>query len=204
MRKYEISLIVAHSKNLVIGKGNSLPWKLKDDLSWFKSITQNKPIIMGSKTFESIGRKPLPNRINVVLTKNIFGIDNDFGELNYSEFNNNQFGSFSVRKYEKFKISTATSLESALDYFDVMDTRHNEIFIIGGSKLYNYSIDIVDNIYRSVVDCTIDGDAYFPEINEDDWEKQIINSFEKNERNEFSFEVQKLTRKKHILSSIIS
>jgi dihydrofolate reductase len=191
MRKYNLSLIVAHSNNLVIGKENSLPWKLKDDLKWFKNKTLNKPIIMGSNTFKSLGNKPLPKRLNMVLTNNQINLDE---EIIYSEFNRNEFGSYSFKKTEKFDFFTASSLESALYYFDNIDPRHEELMIIGGSKLYNYAISNVDIIYRTIVDCDIDGDAYFPKINESEWKIEDLNQFEKNEENEYSFKIQKLTK----------
>ena len=115
-----LSLIVARSKNHAIGKENKLLWDLPTDMAWFKEKTKGKPIIMGRKTYESIGSKPLPNRMNVVVTSN---------RISGTYF--------------------ANSLENALlTVKDVLDEQVPEIMLIGGSQLYHYALSkgLIDRI----------------------------------------------------------
>ncbi len=132
-----ISHIVACSENNVIGVNGELPWHLSEDLKRFKRLTSNHVIIMGRKTHESIG-KPLPNRVNVIITR----------QLNY----------------DAKGCLVAASLEDALKVSEVND---DEIFIIGGGEIYKQSIDIVDTIYMTRVYGEIKGDAYYPDIPSD-------------------------------------
>lgn len=134
-----ISIIVAKSVNNVIGIQNKIPWNLSEDLKRFKSITSNHTVIMGRKTYESIG-KPLPNRLNIIITKN------------------------NKKKFTEDNIIVVDSLSKAL----LKSPSDKEIFIIGGGQIYSEAIsrNIPDQLIITEVLQTYDGDAFFPEINE--------------------------------------
>ena len=134
-----ISLIVAASTNNVIGAKGNLPWRLSADLKRFKALTMGKPIVMGRKTYESIGR-PLPGRQNIVITRQ----DN----------------------YAPEGCTVAQSVDAALAAADAP-----EIMIIGGGHIYEAFIPMAERIYLTRVDADIDGDTYFPEISEDQWQE---------------------------------
>lgn len=135
----KISHIVACTENLLIGRENKIPWYIPEDLKFFKRMTMGRPIIMGRRTFESIGG-PLPGRLNIVLTRN------------------------KIRYLETKGIVTFDSLPQALAYCKKEKKRWgNEVFIIGGSQLYNYSSNLIDTIYMTCIRTEIGGDAFYPE-----------------------------------------
>lgn len=128
-----ISLIVAISQNRVIGRENKLPWHLPDDLKYFRRITKGNPVIMGRKTFESIGR-PLPQRQNIVVSRD--------------------------PSYLAEGCEVVNSLEQALKAAD----SEKETFIIGGADLYRQSLELVNRIYLTEVQASVEGDSFFPEL----------------------------------------
>ena len=132
------SIIVAVANNLAIGKDNALPWHLPADLKYFKSVTMGKPILMGRKTFESIGR-PLPGRQNIVLTRDKNWHADDVTIVH--DYN-----------------------EAALAVKGV-----DEIMVIGGAQIYASMLENTACLYVTEVDCHVDGDAFFPEINPEIW-----------------------------------
>ena len=140
-----ISHVVALSNNRVIGKNNDLPWNLKTDLKHFREYTTNKILIMGRKTFESIGR-PLPNRTNIIVSKTIQSIE---GAEVFSDLN--------------------SALSKAKEKCETLDK--NEIVIIGGGFLFNDTLHIVNKLVLTRVDCEIDGDIFYPEIDLLNWNK---------------------------------
>lgn len=155
-----LSAIVAMSENHVIGNENRLPWHLPADLQHFKQVTLGKPIIMGRKTFQSIGR-PLPGRQNIVVSR----------DAHFLAEGCNVVG----------------SIEAALQ----LVTEQEEVFVIGGVHLYEQMLPLVRRLYLTVIHKDIQGDAYFPEINFDDWvmvERVDHQADEKNEY-DYSFEV---------------
>ena len=157
-----ISHLVAVSNNKVIGKDNDLPWKLKKDLLHFKNYTVGKTILMGRKTFESIGR-PLPNRNNFMVSttlKNVAGA-------------------------EVFK-----SLDSAIENVSPGE----EVVIIGGGYLFRESVNFFNKLVLTQVDCEIDGDIFYPEVDLDQWTLQESEDFKKDEDNEFNFSVKTFTK----------
>ena len=160
-----ISHVVAMSNNNVIGVNNKLPWQLKDDLEHFKEYTTGKIIIMGRKTFESIGR-PLPNRQNYVISSNLREIDG------ISIFQNLENAIIAAKKYNK-------DLDSA-----------QEIAIIGGGYLFRDSINYFNKLVLTRVDCEIDGDVYYPKIDLKNWELESSENFLKNEVNQYDFSVE--------------
>lgn len=142
MTNPKISAIVAMSENRVIGDDNQLPWHLPGDLKHFKTITSGHPILMGRKTYESIGR-PLPNRTNIVITRN-HGFHAD--------------GCIVVK-----------SVEEAMTHAEKI--QKDEIFIIGGAEVYKQLLPQIERIYLTVVHEIFEGDAFFPELNEKEWKK---------------------------------
>ena len=130
-----INIIVAVGKNNVIGKNNDLVWKgVPGDLKRFKEITSGHPIIMGRKTFESIGNKALPNRTNIVITRN-----------------------------KELKIPSCIicgSLEEAIKEASDID---DQIFIIGGGEIYKQAINLADRLYITLIDAEADGNVLFPD-----------------------------------------
>ena len=160
-----ISHLVALSNNFVIGVDNDLPWKLKKDLKHFSTYTQNKAIIMGRKTYQSIGR-PLPNRKNIVISST----------LNAQE-------SLEV-------VSTLEQgIEVASDWSKAM-AKSKEIVLIGGGYVFEDSINIVNKLILTRVDCEIDGDVFYPKIDLNNWEKVSIESFKRDVENEYDFSIE--------------
>ena len=143
-----LSLIVAVSENGVIGRENALPWHLPGDLKRFKAITMGKPIIMGRKTFESIGR-PLPGRTNIVLTR----------DANFSHDG----------------VETALDLAEALRVAQERTgtSEDDEAMIIGGAGIYKLALPSAHRIYLTEVHMTVSGDTYFPDINRRDWSETV-------------------------------
>ena len=158
-----ISHVVALSNNNVIGVNNDLPWKLKKDLAHFKEYTNNKIIIMGRKTFESIGR-PLPNRINFVVSK-------------------------TIKDIEGAHVFTSTQ-DALLNANNLcVENEHKEIVIIGGGYLFRETLDVVNKLVLTRVNCDIDGDVYYPEINLEGWKETSSVKYEKDSENEYDFNV---------------
>jgi dihydrofolate reductase len=139
-----LAMIVAQSANRVIGNGNRLPWHLPEDLKYFKRVTLGKPIIMGRKTFESIGR-PLPGRCNIVITRD---------EQWHAE------GVVVVRTPE-----AAIEQAAAQALVDGVD----EALVIGGAEIYRQLLPQVERLYLTQVHAEVDGDACFPVLEPSDW-----------------------------------
>ena len=136
----EIVLVVAMSENRVIGHDGDLPWKISADLKHFKTVTMGHPIIMGRKTWDSIGR-PLPGRENIVITRN--------------------------PDFEVDGVVRAPSVEEALNR--CRDAGADKAMIIGGGQIYADVIDIADTIELTEVHEVVDGDTVFPEIPSEVW-----------------------------------
>jgi dihydrofolate reductase len=142
------SLIVAVAQNGVIGKANGeMPWHVKEEFKHFKDTTFGFPVIMGRKTFETLG-KPLKGRLNIIITRN----------KNYS-----------VRFDD---VLIFDSLENAIKYCE--EKKYEIIFIIGGGEIYSQAIDIVDEMIISRMKFQADGEVKFPKIIESDWEVEKI------------------------------
>lgn len=160
-----LSLIVAFDKNRVIGKGVELPFKQKTDLKRVKELTTGQTIIMGSKTFESLGNKPLPNRKNIVLVRDI--------EDKHSEYSNLVFLSWDyLDRLEEF-----------------IDTE--EAFVFGGAFTYKKLLPLVDKFYLTEVLGEVEGDdlVYFPEIDFSGWKLEEESAvFPADEENEFDWQ----------------
>tara|TARA_B100001250_G_scaffold39138_1_gene31159 strand:- start:20 stop:538 length:519 start_codon:yes stop_codon:yes gene_type:complete len=152
----KVNLIVAVSENNVIGVENDLPWNLPNDMSYFKKITSGHCVIMGRKNYLSIPKKfrPLPNRKNIILTKD---------------------SSFKADQCEIFN-----SLEKALEY--CKSTGEENPFVIGGGELYKYAIEkkMIDIIYLTKIHAKIEGDTFFPKLNLQNW-KTVSRKFNKRD-----------------------
>lgn len=155
-----ISIIVAMAKNRAIGINNKLPWDMPADLKYFHDNTIGKPVIMGQKTFESIGRI-LPDRTNIVLT-----LDKGF--------------SFPG-------VKVVYSIEEAIGI--AKDTGAQEAMICGGASIYRQFLPLSDRLYLTIIDTEIDGDAFFPEIDFNKWKevKKIENKKDKENKFNYTF-----------------
>lgn len=169
MTKY--SIIVAADENNVIGKiGTMLPWHLKTDLQRFKKLTENSAVILGRKCFESIG-KPLPNRLNVVVSSN------DMYDPGYNG------------------VIVKQTLQMAADYIN--SKYIPEAFIIGGGTIYRQCIDIVNKIYLTRVHTIIeDGNVFFPELDMSKWDIEHSEDVPADKDNDFDTTFMILRRKR--------
>lgn len=159
----QLSIIVAVSENNAIGKDNKLLWHLPADLRHFKAITTGHTIIMGRKTYESIG-KPLPNRRNVVITR----------QANYAA--------------EGVEI-----VNSIADAIALTATDEN-VFIIGGDEIYKQTLASCNKIYLTRVHQYYDGDAFFPELSADDWQEIEKIDYLPDEKNTLPYSFATLER----------
>ena len=155
----KVSIIAAVSKNFVIGYKGKIPWHIPEDLKRFKKITSGHHVIMGRKTFESIGH-PLPNRINIILTRN--------------------------KNYKADGCRVVNSLQEALTKAKI--SKDKEVFIIGGEQIYNLALPIADKIYLTQVHHNFKGDSFFPKINTDNWKEISRQPHLKDTINPFSYD----------------
>ena len=165
------SIIVAIGNNNEIGKNNKLLWHIPEDLKKFKEITQGKTVIMGRNTYESIG-KPLPNRHNIVLSKNLKSLSSNDNIKNDSYHKKNIE---KTQNSEKFKCNE--KLEICDDFSKIVENYKNsdeEVFIIGGAQVYKKALEsgIVEKLYISHIDFSDnEADTYFPKIDYNAWKK---------------------------------
>ncbi|MBV9988792.1 MAG: dihydrofolate reductase [Chitinophagaceae bacterium] len=163
-----ISLVVAASTNNAIGKHNQLLWHLPNDMKFFKNTTWAMPVIMGRKTFESMGNKPLNGRLNIVITR-----QNDW----------NAAGTVK-----------ANSLKNAIDLAAKQD--YQECFVIGGGEIFRESMALADRIYLTRVDADLDGDVFFPEIDSSVFRLEDKQDFEADAKHAYSYHFQRWQRNK--------
>ena len=149
-----ISLIVAASTNNAIGIGGDLPWRLSDDLKRFKAVTMGKPIVMGRKTWDSIGR-PLPGRQNIVVTRQ--------------------------PEFSAEGCDVVASVAEAIAIAGDVD----EVMVIGGSQIYELALPLADRIYLTRVHAEVEGDAFFPAVDESRWRLSSDERHAADERNDF-------------------
>lgn len=156
----EINLIVAKSSNNVIGSNNELLWKIPNDLKYFKKVTTNSVVIMGRKTFESIG-KILPNRLNIIISKQ----SGDLKEI-YKGCKNCLF-------FDNFN-----------DMFLFINDQdlYKNIFVIGGGEIYKYFIEnnLINKFYITEIKQEFEGDTYFPDVDLSNYKKETVDSGEYN------------------------
>jgi len=142
-----ISIIAALAKNGVIGKDNQLPWGIKKDMKRFKKLTLKKPVIMGRKTYKSIG-KPLPDRINIILTRK--------------------------KNLEIPGCKTFNSIKKVLEFTKEFE----ETFVIGGDSIYKQFLPLTKKMYLTIIDKEFGGDTYFPDYNNEKWKKVEEENFD--------------------------
>lgn len=149
-----VSIIAARARNHVIGAGNTIPWHIPDDFKHFKRTTMGKPLVMGRKTFESIGGKPLPGRPHIVVTRQA-----DMPPMDH--------------------VTYVSSLETAIEMAKKIawDTGMDEIFIAGGAQIYTAAMALTDRLYLTIIDRDFEGDAFFPPIDSQDWTETSRSGF---------------------------
>ncbi len=159
MRK---ALMVAMARNRVIGRNNKLPWYLPEDLRYFKQVTLGKPIIMGRKTHESIGR-PLPGRLNLVITRDA--------------------------QWHSDGVSVVHSLEQALEQaqHQALIDGCEEVVIIGGSQIYTEALPVVDRLYITEVHAEVEGDTLFPVVDWHQWAESAREDHSASENNPYDY-----------------
>ena len=161
-----LSLLVAASENNVIGKDNKLPWHLPNDLKYFKNLTWGMPILMGRKTFESIG-KALPGRKSIVITRN-----ND---------------------WQREGVEVVHSIEEAIQKAEGYGVK--EIFVIGGAEIFKTALPVANRIYLTRIHHNFDGDVYFPQVSEQEWDLTSSRFCEADEKNIYNHTYQVWDRK---------
>ena len=166
-----LSLVVARAANGVIGRDGDLPWRLKSDLALFKANTLGKPIIMGRKTWDSLPRKPLPGRMNVVLSRD---------------------GSFEPNQAvvcESFLEAVQMAKEQAED--DGVD----EVCVIGGRALFEMALPKAKRLYLTEVDAQVDGDVTFPDFDEAAWTEVRREAYPAGDGDDHAFTFRVLERR---------
>jgi len=149
-------MIAAMSTNRVIGINNQLPWHMPADLKHFKSLTINKPVVMGRKTYESIG-KPLPNRQNIIVTKQA--------------------------NYRASGCDVVNSIDAAIN---AAEAKH-EIMIIGGANLFEQCLPLAKRLYLTVIETNIAGDTFFPNWNKEEWTITSRESHQPDDKNQHPY-----------------
>ncbi|MFF2752845.1 dihydrofolate reductase [Psychrobacillus sp. NPDC058041] len=134
-----ISLIVAHDPNRVMGLDNKMPWHIPGDLAYFKNKTMSKAIVMGRKTYESIGRV-LPGRKNIIITRN-----------------------------PSYKVDGAEVVSSIEEALKIAESFHEEVMIIGGEQIFKEVLSKADRLYITYIQNVFEGDTFFPPYNSDEW-----------------------------------
>jgi dihydrofolate reductase len=150
VKKPRLVLVAAVAENGVIGLDGGMPWRLPGDLKHFKRTTLGKPVIMGRRTFDSIGRKPLPGRTNIVVSRDLEA------RLEESE-------KWGVHRASNFNLALAIAR------FDAEKNNIAEIAVIGGAQLYAEALPHADRLYLTEVHTKVDGDVRFPAFNRAEW-----------------------------------
>jgi dihydrofolate reductase len=161
-----LSLVVAASTNNAIGKNNELLWRLPNDMKFFKNTTWGMPVIMGRKTFESLG-KALAGRTNIVITRK--------------------------ENWHPEGIKVAKNLEQALVAAAATDAK--EAYVIGGGEIYAQTLPLANRVYLTRVHTTLEGDTYFPAINESEWQLLSQLDFPADEKHAYAYSFQVWQRK---------
>ncbi len=169
MTPMRLSMLVAMARNRVIGQGNQLPWHLPADLKYFKSLTMGHAIVMGRQTYESIGR-PLPGRINIVITRQV--------------------------ALKIPGVIVVNSIEGAVQKCQENSAvNNNESFIIGGENLYRQTLQYCQRLYITEIQKDFEGDVFFPELNLNDWEETQRDKHFSEDNDTFEYHFVILNRK---------
>jgi len=158
----KISIIVAAAENNAIGKNNELLCYLPNDLKFFKTTTWASVVVMGRKTFESLGNKTLPGRTNVIITRN--------------------------RDWHFEGTINASSIESAIVI--ATELGYKELFIAGGGDIYRQALPMADTMYITRIHAELEGDTFFPVFSETEWQKKKTVEFYKDEKHAYDFSVE--------------
>jgi len=161
-----ITLVVAASENNAIGLNNQLLWNLPKDMRFFKNTTWGMPILMGRKTFESMGSKPLNGRLNIIITRNKNWVNED--------------------------VTVVHTMEEAITLADKFS--YKELLVIGGGEIYEMALPLAQKIWLTRVHTTIEGDVYFPKLNTE-WEMVSSTQNTADEKHKFSFDFECWKRK---------
>lgn len=167
----KLTMIAAQAENRVIGRNNQLPWYLPEDLKYFKRVTMGKPIIMGRKTYESIG-KPLPGRTNIVLT--------------------------SQPGFSAEGVVVCHSMDEAVEHASAVAEVNgcDEAVVIGGEAIYTEMLPRADRIYLTEVHAQVEGDAFFPAFDRGDWQEVARESFARSGPNPYDYSFVVLDRRR--------
>jgi len=166
-----LALVVARARNGVIGRDGALPWRLKSDMAWFKANTLGKPVIMGRKTWESLPRKPLVGRTNIVLSRD------------------QSFETIGALVCETFSEAVQIAREQAAE--DGVD----EVCVIGGSTLFEAALPKAKRLYLTEVEAEVAGDVTFPVFDEGTWVEISRESHAAGEQDEYPFTFRVLERR---------
>lgn len=195
-----ITLIVAASENNVIGRDGDLPWRLSGDLKRFKRLTMDHCLIMGRKTYESIGR-PLPGRVSIVLTRSPSGETKSLSpsgggargggtlsasEPNYVPPSAHQTSPNPSLPGRGASLLYAHSIEEALSLVLTTDMSHDQAFVTGGGEVYRLALPLAHRVYLTRVHTTVDGDATFPELNPSEWKLVEAEGCPADDKNEYA------------------
>ena len=162
---------VARARNGVIGRGGELPWRLPGDLAFFKKMTLGKPVIMGRKTWDSLPKKPLPGRMNIILSRD---------------------GSFEPEGAvvcETFSEAVQIGREQAAD------DGVGEVCVIGGAALFELALPKAKRVYLTEVNAEVEGDVFFPAFNEADWREVWREEHPADDKNQFAFTLRELEKR---------
>ncbi|MFS0863277.1 dihydrofolate reductase [Fredinandcohnia sp. 179-A 10B2 NHS] len=152
-----ISLLLAMDKNQLIGKDNDLPWRLPADLAYFKRVTMGHPIIMGRKTYDSIGR-PLPGRENIIVTRD-----------------------------RNYQVEGCKVVHSIDEIVQLGSETKEELFVIGGSEIFKEILPYADRLYITEIDEVFEGDTYFPAFKKNEWNLISSEKGIKDEKNPYEY-----------------
>ncbi len=166
-----LALVVARARNGVIGKDGGLPWRLRSDLQRFKAVTMGKPCIMGRRTWDSLPLKPLPGRLNLVLTKD--------------------------ESFEAKGAVVCTTLDEAVEIAreQAMDDGVDEVCVIGGTALFDMALPRAKRLYLTEVEAEPEGDAVFPAFDEGAWVEVSSEAVAAGEKDDHDFVFRVLERK---------
>lgn len=162
----KIALIVAVADNNVIGAGNSIPWYCPADLQYFKKTTLGSPVLMGRMTYESLKIKPLPNRQNIVVSR------------------------------DKTLICDGCDVVSSLEEGLELSRHEETLFVIGGANIYQQSIQLADELYITYVDVKVEGDRFFPVLDLSEWELVREQHYLADDNNPHHMKFKFFTRRK--------
>jgi dihydrofolate reductase len=166
---------VARARNGVIGANGDIPWRLKSDMALFKATTLGKPVIMGRKTWESLPRRPLPGRMNIVITR-----DGSYSEMGMSR------GALICERFdEAVQIAREQAEEDEVD----------EVCVIGGAALFELALPKARRMYLTEVDAEVEGDVFFPPFDEAPWREVRREAYPAGEGDEYDFVFRVLERR---------